>query len=148
MEQTHEHVIICGGGVIGAAIANYLSLRGVAATDVERCRVACAASGKAGGFLALDWCDNTPLAALARQSFALRAQLPQALGMDYGYRRLTTLAVAVQAQNRRAPAPLQALWPGWTALVFPMAGWEPQAPRPTAACTRMYGSRLRLLGYG
>jgi glycine/D-amino acid oxidase-like deaminating enzyme len=101
MEQTREQVIICGGGVIGAAIAYYLSLRGVTATVVERCGVACAASGKAGGFLALDWCDRTPLAALARKSFALHAQLPQVLGIDYGYRRLTTLAVTVQAQNRR-----------------------------------------------
>ena len=28
---------------------------------VERTGVACAASGKSGGFLALDWCDGTPL---------------------------------------------------------------------------------------
>jgi glycine/D-amino acid oxidase-like deaminating enzyme len=100
MQQTHEHVVICGGGVIGAALAYYLSLRGVPCTVVERCGVACAASGKAGGFLALDWCDNTPLGPLARASFALHAQLPQALGTDYGYRRLTTLAVATHTTRR------------------------------------------------
>ena len=93
-------VVICGAGVIGAAVAYYLSLRGVAATVVERCGVACAASGKSGGFLALDWCDGSPLAALARKSFALHAELAQTLGVDYGYRRLTTLAVAASAHGR------------------------------------------------
>ena len=39
-------VVICGAGVIGAAVAYYLSLRGVAATIIERCGVACAASGE------------------------------------------------------------------------------------------------------
>ena len=72
-------VVICGAGVIGAAVAYYLALRGVAATIVERCGVACAASGKSGGFLALDWCDHSPLAALARTSFALHAALAQTL---------------------------------------------------------------------
>src|SRR5215831_18000666 len=92
-------VVICGAGVIGAAVAYYLSLRGVAATVIERCGVACAASGMAGGFLALDWCDNSPLAPLARKRFQLHAELAQTLGVDYGYRRLTTLAVAARAQG-------------------------------------------------
>ena len=54
-------VVVCGAGVIGAAVAYYLSLRGVAATVVERAGVACAASGKSGGFPARDWCDGSPL---------------------------------------------------------------------------------------
>jgi glycine/D-amino acid oxidase-like deaminating enzyme len=85
-------VLICGGGVIGASIAYYLSRRGVSATVVERGGVACAASGKAGGFLALDWCDGTPLEPLARRSFALHARLAQEVGGDWGYRRLNTYA--------------------------------------------------------
>ena len=83
-------VLICGGGVIGASIAYFLSLRGVKATVIERTAVACAASGKSGGFLALDWCDGTPLEALARRSFALHARLPEEIESDWGYRRLTT----------------------------------------------------------
>src|SRR5204862_3848255 len=83
-------VLICGGGVIGASIAYFLSRRGVAATVVERTGLACAASGKAGGFLALDWCDGTPLESLARRSFALHARLAAQIGGDWGYRRLTT----------------------------------------------------------
>jgi glycine/D-amino acid oxidase-like deaminating enzyme len=84
------HVVICGGGVIGAAIAYFLSIRGVKATIIERTGVACAASGKAGGFLALDWCDGTPLQSLARRSFALHAELAQRIDGDWCYRRLAT----------------------------------------------------------
>jgi glycine/D-amino acid oxidase-like deaminating enzyme len=83
-------VLICGGGVIGAAIAYFLTRRGVAVTVVERTGIACAASGKSGGFLARDWCDGTPLQALARRSFALHAQLADEIDGDWGYRRLTT----------------------------------------------------------
>ena len=52
-------VLIGGGGVIGAAIAYFLSRRGAETTVIERTGLACAASGKSGGFLALDWCDGT-----------------------------------------------------------------------------------------
>ncbi len=45
-------VLICGGGVIGASIAYFLSRRGIAASVIEGTSIACAASGKSGGFLA------------------------------------------------------------------------------------------------
>ena len=83
-------VVICGGGVIGAATAYFLSRRGIAATVVERTGVACAASGKSGGFLALDWCDAGPLERLARRSFELHERLTGEIDGDWGYRRLTT----------------------------------------------------------
>jgi glycine/D-amino acid oxidase-like deaminating enzyme len=85
-------VIICGGGVIGACAAYFLSARGIDATVIERTDVACGASGKSGGFLALDWCDGTPLEQLARRSFALHAALAGEIGEDWNYRRLTTYA--------------------------------------------------------
>jgi glycine/D-amino acid oxidase-like deaminating enzyme len=83
-------VVICGGGVIGASIAYFLSCRGVKPIVIERRGLACAASGKSGGFLALDWCDGSPLEALARRSFALHASLAERIADDWGYRRLTT----------------------------------------------------------
>jgi hypothetical protein len=55
---------------------------------VERTDVAAAASGKAGGFLALDWCAGSLLDALARRSFALRSTLPNEIAGDWGYRRM------------------------------------------------------------
>jgi len=61
-------VLIVGGGVIVAAIAYFLSRRGTQAVIIKRTDVACAASGKSGGFLALDWCDGTPLEPLALAS--------------------------------------------------------------------------------
>ena len=88
-------VLICGGGVIGAAIAYFLSRRGAQAVVIERTEVACAASGKSGGFLALDWCDGTPLEPLARRSFALHARLAEEIGVDWGYRRLDTFGGVV-----------------------------------------------------
>ncbi|HET6521613.1 MAG TPA: FAD-dependent oxidoreductase [Geminicoccaceae bacterium] len=105
-------VVICGGGVIGASIAYFLSLRRVEAVVIERIGVACAASGKSGGFLALDWCDGSPLAPLARRSFALHAELAAAFPGKWGYRRLDTSGVAVSA--RRGPTPsARPAPPGW-----------------------------------
>jgi glycine/D-amino acid oxidase-like deaminating enzyme len=92
-------VLICGGGVIGASIAYFLARRGVQAIVIERTGLACAASGKSGGFLALDWCDGTALEALARRSFALHARLPEEIGDDWGYRRLTTYGGDATAQQ-------------------------------------------------
>ena len=85
-------VAVCGAGVIGASTAYFLARRGVDVAVIERVGVACAASGKSGGFLALDWCDGTPLAALARRSFALHASLSEGLPGHESYRRLTTYA--------------------------------------------------------
>jgi glycine/D-amino acid oxidase-like deaminating enzyme len=93
-------VLICGGGVIGACTAYFLSRQGVEAVVVERTGIACAASGKSGGFLALDWCDGTPLAPLARHSFALHAELAAELDGRWDYRRLDTLAVLASARRR------------------------------------------------
>ena len=98
-------VLICGGGVIGASTAYFLSCRGVAATVIERTGLACAASGKAGGFLALDWCDGTPLEALAHRSFALHTRLAAQIDDDWGYRRLTTYGGSAGLGRRRRKEP-------------------------------------------
>jgi glycine/D-amino acid oxidase-like deaminating enzyme len=95
-------VVICGGGVIGACTAYFLSRRGVTVTVVERAEIAAAASGKAGGFLALDWCGGTPLDGLARRSFQLHAELSRDFAGDWSYQRTTTYAgVARTAGARR-----------------------------------------------
>ncbi len=95
-------MIVCGAGVVGASVAYFLARRGVAVTVVERTGVACAASGKSGGFLALDWCDGSPLGPLARASFTLHAELAAELSTDYGYRRMETFMLA--ARERGTPA--------------------------------------------
>src|SRR5262245_6962891 len=95
-------VAICGGGVIGACTAYFLSRRGVEVIVVERAAVAAAASGKAGGFLAFDWCAGSALDALARRSFTLHAALVDELAGDWGYQRMTTYSGHV-APARAAP---------------------------------------------
>jgi glycine/D-amino acid oxidase-like deaminating enzyme len=95
-------VAVAGAGVIGAAVAYFLALRGVRVTVVERGEVAGAASGKSGGFLALDWCDGSLLGPLARASFALHAELAGRLGADHGYRRMETFMLAAR---ERGPVP-------------------------------------------
>src|SRR5215813_1677840 len=97
-----RHVIVCGAGVVGASVAYFLARRGVAVTIVERTGVACAASGKSGGFLALDWCDGSPLGPLARASFKLHAELATELGADYGYRRMDTFMLAARERGAMA----------------------------------------------
>ena len=91
-----RHVIVCGAGVVGASVAYFLARRGVGVTVLERTSVGCGASGKSGGFLALDWCDDSPLGPLARASFALHAKLAGELGTDYGYRRMDTFMMAAR----------------------------------------------------
>jgi glycine/D-amino acid oxidase-like deaminating enzyme len=108
-----RHVIVCGAGVMGAAVAYYLARRGVTVTVVERTGVACAASGKSGGFLALDWCDGSPVGPLARLSFALHAALSKELGADYGYRRMDTYMLAAREQGRVAGGHRIPSAPGW-----------------------------------
>jgi glycine/D-amino acid oxidase-like deaminating enzyme len=108
-------VLICGGGVIGACTAYFLARRGVDVTVVERTEVACAASGKAGGFLALDWCAGSPLDSLARRSFALHAELASATDDDWSYRRMNAYSGFVARDRdarRHAPAALDWLSDG------------------------------------
>ena len=85
--------------MVGASTAYFLAKHGVRVTLVERSGVACAASGKSGGFLALDWCDGSPLGPLARASFALHAELARELGGDHGYRRMDTFAMAARERG-------------------------------------------------
>jgi glycine/D-amino acid oxidase-like deaminating enzyme len=105
-------VIVCGAGVVGASVAYFLARRGVGVTVIERTGVACAASGKSGGFLALDWCDGSPLGPLARASFKLHAELATELGTDYGYRRMDTFMLAARERGTLAGGHRVAA-PGW-----------------------------------
>ena len=106
--------IILGGGVIGTSIAYRLASRGADVILIERTAIACAASGKSGGFLAMDWCDGTPLMQLARRSFQLHAELAEELGGQWGYRRMTTYSGMVARPSLQPPCdPRPAPRPGW-----------------------------------
>src|SRR5580658_5276953 len=95
-------VLVLGGGVIGTSIAYRLAVKGADVTVLERSAIACAASGKAGGFLARDWCDGTPLMQLTHRSFDLHAELAENLKGDWGYRRLATFGGTLAHRSTRA----------------------------------------------
>jgi glycine/D-amino acid oxidase-like deaminating enzyme len=71
-------VQILGGGVIGTSIACHLATRGAENVVVERSAVARAALGKSGEFLALDWCDGTPLTSVC----GISSESPLPVGPD------------------------------------------------------------------
>jgi glycine/D-amino acid oxidase-like deaminating enzyme len=89
---TAAPVVVVGGGIIGASIAYHLTLKGVAPVVVEGTRVAAAASGKAGGFLARGWGDGSATEELHRVSFAMHEQLAEKLAVE-SYRKLPTMSV-------------------------------------------------------
>lgn len=97
--STNQRIIVCGAGVVGASVAHFLADRGAAPTIVERARPGAAASGRAGGFLALDWNDDGPVGALARESFGLHAQFAARFGSAIGYRPIETVLVAGQDEG-------------------------------------------------
>src|SRR6201999_2981797 len=89
-------IVVCGAGVIGASTAYFLSRRGAEVIIVERMGVACASSGKAGAFLALDWNQGSPVDRLARRSFVLHEQLTHEIEGDWHYQGVDTFgAMAV-----------------------------------------------------
>ena len=91
-----KNIVIVGGGITGVATSYFLARRGLASTLIDPVGIAPAASGKAGGFLALDWNDNSPTGPLTRRSFALHQDLAKSFGEQaIGYRRLTCQAVGV-----------------------------------------------------
>ena len=112
--------MIIGGGVIGVCIAYYLTLRGLKPLLVEKTgiitlqnsplhififislsfylvlAIACAASGKAGGFLAAHWHKpNSCRGPLMQESFRLHCQLAQKLNgaLNYTFRHLDALGL-------------------------------------------------------
>ncbi|GAB2231748.1 hypothetical protein Drorol1_Dr00010760 [Drosera rotundifolia] len=118
-----RRVIVCGGGVIGVCTAYYLSKSGAAAvTLIEQSSIACAASGKAGGFLALDWCDGGPLSSLARSSFNLHRQLSDDLDgpISYGYRPLNALSLTIRDSDH---GPSRSTGPGGFGPGPDVPGW-------------------------
>ena len=102
--QPPEHILIAGAGIIGISTAYYLHKNhGIRSTLIDVTgTIAPAASGKAGGFLALDWNDGSPTGPLTRRSFALHQEIANDLGADsIQYRRLSCAAVIVDPYRQK-----------------------------------------------
>lgn len=141
-------VVICGGGAIGACTAYFISRRGIDVIVVERSEVAAAASGKAGGFLAVDWCAGTPLDALARRSFALHAALPDEIGADWSYRRMNAYGgFVVPRHDASHDAPSRLAWLSDGVVIASRLGTtETTAIVPPRAFTRAMMSAAQARG--
>ena len=92
----YSKIVVAGGGVVGNSISYYLAKRhSLSCTIIDPIGIAPAASSKAGGFLAKDWSDGSPVGELQRRSFDLHDELAKDLGRDVvEYRRLECVAVA------------------------------------------------------
>mmetsp|Transcript_36927 Transcript_36927/g.87253 ORF Transcript_36927/g.87253 Transcript_36927/m.87253 type:complete len:408 (-) Transcript_36927:4-1227(-) len=93
INDSADRIVICGGGIIAAAIAYYLGKRGEKTIIIERLEVANSASGKAGGFLAGGWGDDSVTEQLHRMSFDMHATLAEELGVT-SYRKIQALSTA------------------------------------------------------
>ncbi|KAL2333497.1 hypothetical protein Fmac_014710 [Flemingia macrophylla] len=107
-----EKICLVGMSVNGKCPKDFWSTLGAAVTLVEMSDVACAASGKAGGFLALDWCDGGPLEELARVSFNFHRSLAEDFdgARSYGYRAVTTLSLTVTESESSAGSSALPSW--------------------------------------
>ncbi len=109
--HAQPRIVVCGAGAIGASTALFLTRRGAPPVVVDRAGPGAAASGRAAGFLALDWCAGTPLDELARASFGLHRELAEELGAErLGYRPMDALMTAAADEGdleryRRLPNP-------------------------------------------
>ncbi|CEL51864.1 Putative oxidoreductase C1F5,03c OS=Schizosaccharomyces pombe (strain 972 / ATCC 24843) GN=SPAC1F5.03c PE=3 SV=1 [Rhizoctonia solani AG-1 IB] len=102
-------IAIIGGGIIGASTAYYLSAltqQDVEIHIVESVSIAAASSGKAGGFLALDW-HGAKTKSLAALSFKLHQELADAHDgtKQWGYRRTNTLQLEIEEKRRNKSVP-------------------------------------------
>lgn len=102
-------IIIAGAGIIGTSTAYYLArnhanhVNSITIVDPTG-SIAPAASGKAGGFLALDWNDYSPVGPLARRSFDLHQEIAEEFGHErIQYRRLKCASISVDESNQKKP---------------------------------------------
>lgn len=105
-ESGPKHAVIAGSGMMATATAYYLAKEhGISSTLIDPSgEVAPAASGKAGGFLARDWNDYSPVGPLATRSFDLHQTIADSIGAEsIQYRRLTCAAISVEGKQVKKP---------------------------------------------
>eukprot|EP00122_Pirum_gemmata_P010942 Pgem_evm1s10131 len=86
--------VIVGGGIMGSSAAFFLSLcENQKVIVIERDKVACAASGKAGGFLAKNW-GNTFTQEFHEKSYKMHEELSEEFGLTTYRKGLPVLQVA------------------------------------------------------
>lgn len=103
MSAECSKIVIIGGGIHGVSTAYYLSTHyKLPCAIVEQTSIACAASGKAGGFLAREW-GSGPTVPLHQISYDLHKSLALELGIS-SYREITTLSVDGSRKGKNLPS--------------------------------------------
>ncbi len=92
-------MVIIGGGILGCSIAYYLSRHPTPPriTIIEKSGIACAASGKAGGFLSRDW-GSGPTVQLHEKSFDLHCELAEQFNLQ-SFRRIDARSLTKSASS-------------------------------------------------
>ncbi|KAG4304982.1 hypothetical protein PORY_001657 [Pneumocystis oryctolagi] len=106
--EKKRHIVIVGGGIIGSTTAYYLTRHPkydpsyISITLIEGTGIASAASGKAGGLLALDW-HGKETSSLAKLSYELHEKLAKEYDGEniWGYRKLDTLQIVSSVSSKR-----------------------------------------------
>ncbi|WVN86753.1 uncharacterized protein L203_101925 [Cryptococcus depauperatus CBS 7841] len=114
-----KNILIIGGGIAGVSTAYFLSTHPLRSpsthiTIVEGTKIAAAASGFSGGFLAKDW-HGTATSSLSAMSYDLHAALAKEFNgkENWGYRTVDTLSIEFDSTRKsRKPSPLPWLSPG------------------------------------
>ncbi|WWC61016.1 uncharacterized protein I303_103594 [Kwoniella dejecticola CBS 10117] len=101
-----QHILIIGGGICGVSTAYFLATHSARAastkiTLLEGTKVAAAASGYSGGFLAKDW-HGSATADLSAMSYDLHADLAKQFNgkEEWGYRTVDTLSIETDATRK------------------------------------------------
>lgn len=151
MSTEDRHVVIVGGGIIGSSIAYYMSRRPdcpkVTLLEASS-QLAPGASGKAGGFLALDW-HGTSTASLAALSFNLHRELAQQEnGAErWGYREVETHQLSLDT-SRKARSPPKIEWLNRDVFVStsPIGGGGSTAQVTPGLLTNFLGEKAKEAG--
>ncbi|EIN09629.1 FAD dependent oxidoreductase [Punctularia strigosozonata HHB-11173 SS5] len=107
MDPTHRDICIVGGGIIGVCTAYFIvndpahDPTRTTVTLIEEHEIAGAASGKAGGFLALDW-HGPATQSLAALSYRLHRELAAEFDGEsaWGYRAMDSVSISVTAKAK------------------------------------------------
>ncbi|WWC89932.1 uncharacterized protein L201_004861 [Kwoniella dendrophila CBS 6074] len=101
-----KHVVIIGGGICGVSTAYFLAthtarLPTTKITILEGNKIASAASGYSGGFLAKDW-HGSATSDLSEMSYNLHEELSNKFNgqKEWGYRTVDTLSIETDATRK------------------------------------------------
>ncbi|EEB09177.2 cytoplasm protein [Schizosaccharomyces japonicus yFS275] len=115
--QEVADVLIIGGGIVGVCTAFFITKRPEFAQGklrvvlLEENDIACAASGKAGGFLALDW-HGKPTESLSTLSYRLHEKLAEEYNgaKKWDYRKVKTLSMSLMPAGNSQKLPEDMPW--------------------------------------